>query len=544
MGGPNVKKISGLLLMGCSALALAGCGADDISSPGAGGIVINNPAPTPTPTPGTGNGTVTAAAGCPTIAATGGLTDSGVLPVPQGTWRVCTLPALIDKNTTLPKAAGVLYRINGRVDVGCDGGFSAPTAGAPFTTTTASCNGRSLTADTNVVLSIDPGVIVFGENAAEPAWLAVNRGNQISAVGTAAAPIIFTSRQNVVGTNDDNSQGQWGGVVLLGRGKVTDCNYGSTTANTCERDTEGSVNKAVFGGTDNAYNAGTMKYVQVRYSGYILSNGKELQSLTAEGVGTGTTLDYFQSVNSSDDGAEFFGGAVNFKHYIAVNADDDSLDIDTGLQGNFQYGLLLQRSGAGDALVEADSSGAEDKLPRQVTKIANFTMIQPASSSNNEGSGDLASLLIRGNADITLVNDVIVTPNNECLRLTGPNVTGSSPATLKAYATVMTCNSTKYITDSNYPSSTSGDAQTQFGSGTNANNDSLTSTLTSTFVNGTNESAVAGYSSIKTLASYFDAVTYIGAVKDAADTWYKGWTCDNATANFGSGKTCTSLPTT
>lgn len=533
-----MKKISGLLLVGCSALALAGCGADDISSPGGGGIVINPPAtgtPAPTPTPGTG--TVTPAAACPTFNATGGLTDSGTITGPSGTWRVCTLPALVDVSSSLPKVDGVLYRLNGRVDVGCDGGFAAPTSGAPFATTTASCGGRSLTADTNVTLTVDPGVIVFGENGAEAAWLAVNRGNKISAVGTAANPIIFTSRANVVGTNDDTSQGQWGGVVLLGRGIVTDCNYGSTAAGTCERDTEGAVNKAVFGGADNTYNAGSLKYVQIRYSGFVLSNGKELQSLTAEGVGTGTQLDYFQSVNSSDDGAEFFGGAVNFKHYIAVNADDDSLDIDTGLQGNFQYGLLLQRNGGGDALVEADSNGAEADTPRQKTTIANFTMVQPSTSSNNEAN-DKASLMIRGNADITLVNDVINTPMNECIVLNG---SGTTPATVKGFSTVMSCNAAKYIDSGTY---TAGSAAAQFATGTNGNNDAFTSTLTTTFVNGANESGVAGYASITSLSSFFDAVTYIGAVKDAADTWYKGWTCNNATADFGSATSCTALPTT
>ena len=431
----------------------------------------------------------------------------------------------------------MLYRLNGRVDVGCDGGFAAPTSAKPFATTTASCASRSLTADTNVTLTIDPGVIVYGENGAEPAWLAVNRGNKINAVGTAAAPIIFTSRSNVVGLNDDSSQGQWGGVVLLGRGVVTDCNYGSTAAATCERDTEGSVNKAVFGGADNTYNAGSMKYVQIRYSGFVLSNGKELQSLTAEGVGTGTTLEYFQSVNSSDDGAEFFGGAVNFKHYISVNADDDSLDVDTGLQGNFQYVLLLQRSGGGDAMVEADSNGLETDTPRQKTVIANFTMVQPAVSSNNEAN-DLASLLIRGNADVTLANGVINTPNNECLRLNG---TGTVPATLKAYSVVMSCNSAKYLGSGSY---TATNTQSQFGSGSNNNNDAFTSTLTSTFINGTNESGVTAYTGLTTLSSYFDAATYIGAVKNAADTWYKGWTCNNATGAFGSTYSCTALPTT
>lgn len=532
-----MKKISGLLLVGCSALALAGCGADDVSSPGSGSIVINNPTPTPTPTPTSGTGTVVAAASCPTFNATGGLTDSGTITGPEGSWRVCTLPALVNVSSSLPKVAGVLYRINGRVDVGCDGGFKAPTSAAPFTTTTASCSGRSLTADTDVTLTVDPGVIIYGENGTEPAWLAVNRGNKISAVGTAAAPIIFTSRQNVVGTNDDTAQGQWGGVVLLGRGIVTDCNYGSTAAATCERDTEGAVNKAVFGGTDNTYNAGTLKYVQIRYSGALLTTGKELQSLTGEGIGSGTALDYIQSVNSSDDGSEFFGGKVQMKHYISVNADDDSLDIDTGIEGYFQYLLLLQRNGGGDALMEIDSNGAETDTPRQKSIIANFTAVQPSSSSNNE-SNDQAAVLIRGNSDITFVNGIINTPNNECLRLNG---SGTTPATLKSYATVMSCNATKYLGSGSY---TASNTQTQFASGTDANNDALTSTLASTFVNGANESAVVGYASIKTLASYFDAVTYIGAVKDSTDTWFRGWTCDNATGAFGSGKTCTSLPTT
>ncbi|TCM18040.1 hypothetical protein EDF56_105389 [Novosphingobium sp. PhB165] len=538
-----MKTIHGMLL-GCSALALAGCGADDISSPGAGSIVINNPTPTPSPTPTPTPGTVVAAASCPSFNATGGLTDSGVLTVPQGSWRVCTLPALVDVNATLPKVTGVIYRLNGRVDVGCDGGFAAPTASATFTTTTASCKSKVLSADTNVTLTIDPGVIVYGENSAEPAWLAVNRGNKINAVGTATKPIIFTSRDNVVGTNDDSSQGQWGGVVLLGRGKVTDCNYGAaattpTGNGTCERDTEGSANKAVFGGSDNTYSAGAMKYVQIRYSGFILGNGKELQSLTAEGVGTGTTLDYFQSVNSSDDGAEFFGGAVNFKHYISVNADDDSLDIDTGLQGAFQYVLLLQRNGGGDALVEADSDGFEAQFPRQKTTIANFTMIQPSASSNND-SNDKASLLIRGNADIALVNGIIYTPNNECIRVNGSGANPADQATFTANSVVMTCNATKYLDTGTYAAGT---AQSMFAAGTN-NSDTFTSTLTSTFVNGANESARTAYANLTTLSSFFDNVAYIGAVANASDTWYKGWTCDNSTANFGSNASCTSLPTT
>jgi hypothetical protein len=45
-----------------------------------------------------------------------------------------------------------------------------------------------------------------------------------------------------------------------------------------------------------------------------------------------------------------------------------------------------------------------------------------------------------------------------------------------------------------------------------------------------------------TLNAFFVDTTYIGAVRDANDTWYRGWTCDSATAQFGSGQLCTVIP--
>ena len=65
-----MKKLQQVLVLGVSLAALAGCGAEDIASPGTGGnVTINNPpaapAPTPAPTPVT---TATAATGCPFIA--------------------------------------------------------------------------------------------------------------------------------------------------------------------------------------------------------------------------------------------------------------------------------------------------------------------------------------------------------------------------------------------------------------------------------------------------------------------------------------------
>ena len=111
-----------------------------------------------------------------------------------------------------------------------------------------------MTADTNVTLTIDPGVIVYGGTG--QSWLAVNRGNKISAVGTATQPIVFTSRDNVLGLNTDTSQGQWGGVVLMGRAPDHRLHHRHRRRRgTCERQTEGAADPARFGGADDAYNS-------------------------------------------------------------------------------------------------------------------------------------------------------------------------------------------------------------------------------------------------------------------------------------------------
>lgn len=391
----NFNVIARNLLAGSAMMALAACGADDIASPGTGGnVTINNNTTTPpSPPPPTTPTLVTPAAGCPTIADPQGLTDSGTISGPTGEWRVCTLPARINASITLPKLTGLLYRLGGRVDVGTDQGA-------------ASTN--------NVVtLTIEPGVTIFGGTGVS--WLHVNRGNRINAVGTATRPIIFTSRDNVLGLNTENSSGQWGGVVLSGRAPVTDCAAPAATPGTvaCERQVEGAVDPALYGGANTADNSGTMKYVQIRFSGFVLSGNSELQALTTGGVGTGTVLENIQAVNSSDDGAEFFGGNVNLKRMIIVGAEDDNLDTDTGVKANFQYVIAVQRQGFGDSMIEADSDNALDgNTPRQNTKLSNFTFVM----RNNTGNQTAA--LLRGGTDYSMFNGVISAPTlTNCLKI-------------------------------------------------------------------------------------------------------------------------------
>ena len=513
------------LVIGTSALALAGCGADEIVSPGTGGdVIINNPGggggtPTPTPTP---TASVEPAAGCPTISDPQGLNDDGTISGPTGTYRVCTLPARINASVTLPYIKGLLYRLNGRVDVGTDGGPAADTS-------------DGLT-DTNVQLTIEPGVIVYASGSS---FLNVNRGNTIQANGTAARPIIFTSRDNVLGLNNDSSSGQWGGVVLSGRAPVTDCIASGATPGSvnCERQVEGAAQPAIFGGATPTDSSGSLEYVQIRYSGFVLSGDSELQALTTGGTGSGTNFSHVMSYNSSDDGVEFFGGLVNMTNLIVVGAEDDSIDTDTGVKANLQYVIAIQRPGAGDTIIEADSDNAfNDSTPRQNTRISNATFVHRTAEDQ--------AIRIRGFADYSIANSVLVsTEGTPCLRIdgqeeltrtTGPDESG--PVSFNSF--VLDC-ATPFRDSSG---ATAANIETVFNAGTN-NNSAFTNTLQSLFLNGSNENGVPVYDVRANWGSFFTTPANIGAVFAGNASWVQGWTCNSSTVSFDANVTnCTSLP--
>lgn len=522
-----MTTLSRSLILGCSLVALSACGADEIVSPGTGGnITINNPAPTPTPTPTRTSTAVTPAGGCPTIADPQGLTDEGTITGPEGTWRVCATPARFNTSTTLARIPGLLYRLPGQVSVGTDGG-PTPDASDGFT-------------DTNVELTIEPGVILFSSGSS---FLNVTRGNTIDANGTASLPIVFTSRDNVVGFNGANSSGQWGGVVLSGRAPVTDCFEPLATPGSidCERKVEGAAQDNFFGGATNNDSSGSMSYVQIRYSGFVLSGDSELQSLTTGGTGSGTTLHHIQSVNSSDDGVEFFGGFVNISNLIVAGAEDDSLDTDTGVKANMNFVLSAQRSGIGDATIEADSSnGLENQTPRQNTQIVNFTFIQRKT--------DDQVVRIRGGADYGLHNGVIIDESGAtpCIRIDDDESIQAANGGLDDVG-APTFNSVALDCTTNFRNGSNGGAtaaaaEAIFDAGT-GNNKAYTNTITNGYLNGANENGYTPIFDPTGLSSFFAAgLTYIGAVT-ASDDWTQGWTCDSAAVSFGNNTgDCSALP--
>ncbi|HEY0598840.1 hypothetical protein [Brevundimonas sp.] len=498
-------RLKTLLAISASAMILAACGSAEVASPGEGdfgGGTGGGGGPTPLP-PGT------PAPDCPSGFANVGL-------VANNTLRVCQLPQQIVGALTVPLRAGTIYSISGRTEVGTDRGIdpAAPTPG--------SAQG---------ILTIEAGVRIFASGGSD--YLLVNRGSQIFAEGTATQPIVFTSRQNVEGTTTETSQGQWGGLVIAGRAPQANCQL--TAPVTCTGTVEGT--SAFYGGNTPTDNSGRIRYVQIRYSGFEISPGNELQGLTMAGVGSGTTVDHVQIHNSSDDGIEIFGGHVNLRHLVITGADDDGLDTDTGWRGGAQFGIVTQRppnATSRSAGFEFSSAPASTPLASRYVsqpKIANFTLVGRNSPTNAHTVAHFDT-----GTDATVINSVFTSVAGSqagCLDIADADTETSLPTFTSVY---MSCGIS-------YRPANAARSQAVFTAGSN-NTPAGTSTLTApasgaslsnqvlTFINGANETAVAP-ANAPAVYPFFTATTYVGAVQNASDTWWQGWTC-----GLTSGATC------
>src|SRR5215831_9207899 len=106
---------------------------------------------------------------------------------------------------------------------------------------------------TGKTLTIQPGVIVRGDDATPNSSLVAVRGAKLNAVGTACNPIIFTSNKAV----GARAKGDWGGVILLGQG-ITNTGTNQQIEGTAVGDS-----RNFFGGTNPNDNSGTLKYIRI-----------------------------------------------------------------------------------------------------------------------------------------------------------------------------------------------------------------------------------------------------------------------------------------
>jgi hypothetical protein len=254
-------------------------------------------------------------------------------------------------------------------------------------------------------LTIQAGTTIQGEC---DGTLIIERGGKISAIGTAASPIVFTSNKPV----GSRVPGDWGGVIILGRAQN---NQGQNVP--IEGVPVGGPGNSALGyhgpggALNNADNSGSFRFVRIEYAGQNLPTQtnptNEVNGLTLGSVGSGTVIDHVQVIHGNDDAFEWFGGTVNAKYLYSYNTRDDDFDTDFGFTGKIQFaagvrGSLVDVSANSSNGFESDNDATGSTLtPLTNPAFVNVTLVGPCGADGaNFGSGVLA----RRNSALDLYN--------------------------------------------------------------------------------------------------------------------------------------------
>ncbi len=258
-------------------------------------------------------------------------------------------------------------------------------------------------------------------------YLVINRGSQIEAVGTAVNPITITSVSDAIdGTVGPEDVSQWGGMIINGFGVTNKCSYTGTRgvdlalASECHVAAEGKAGagQTNYGGANDADNSGRLEYFIVKHTGALVDVGNELNGIAFDAVGSGTTVDYLQAYSTFDDGVEMFGGAVDISHYVALYVRDDSIDIDEGYIGTFDYALVIQSESDGNRCVESDGIGSysskdqafiDDMIARGLNSAATIKNLTCIVSAQENGTHDPGQGLRIREAHFPTIQNALIT---------------------------------------------------------------------------------------------------------------------------------------
>lgn len=421
---------------------------------------------------------------------------------------VCTLSGTINTDYTLVTA--VEWRLDGEVLVG-SGNETVDSDADVAAVRTA-----------GVTLTIRPGVHV---RAFDTGTLLVTRGSKLDANGSPASPITFSS------LNDDDldGEGEWGGVIIqgfapqYGQGGTGAC-FGTGTI--CNVVGEGGTVVGNYGGNDPADNSGTLRYVRIAEGGKVAGPNNEINGLTLQGVGHGTTLEYIQVHGNLDDGIEWFGGTVNLRYAVLTSNDDDDIDFDEGYRGNIQHVIVRKNpnktapTGSNDPRgIEANSSD-DEYVPETTAVLANVLLLGSAvNNAEASDAGQQPGMRLRGALTTAIYNTAVRDFDTGCIRIDDADVNGDDSVIVSSDVTLV---------------NVLGDCEDGFydkrDADTSQNAQASSVTIDSAYALTDAAAAVAapGIIAIDNGSGFvFDNTSYVGAVPPGtapADAWWFGWT--------------------
>lgn len=193
-----------------------------------------------------------------------------------------------------------------------------------------------------VTLTIPAGTKIVASEGTD-VYIAIHQDADIKVMGTSNKPVVMTSV--------NGAPGDWGGLVILGKGVTTE--GVNATA---------EVGGFIYGGTDNTDSSGSIEYLVIDGAGAQINSESQYNGLTLYAVGSGTNIQNIAILNGADDGVEFFGGAVSVKDFYLENNEDDAVDWTEGWSGTITNTYVLHTIAGFSTAVEADGVNNNPRL--------------------------------------------------------------------------------------------------------------------------------------------------------------------------------------
>ncbi|AXT61129.1 hypothetical protein D1816_12490 [Aquimarina sp. AD10] len=261
----------------------------------------------------------------------------------------------------------------------------------------------------NATLTIQEGTIIRCDTE-DASSLVVTKGSRLIAKGSKTLPIVFTSNN----TKRSRNPGDWGGIIVIGSGKVN-----AATSKTVEGNFLAQY--AEYGGSREDENTTEMSYVRIEYAGKKINQSKELNGLSLYALGKNSILHHIMISYSADDSFEVFGGSANMNNLISFKAKDDDYDFTLGYTGMLDNILAIRHpyisDSSGSYAIEADGYDPKSGLDAtrilseihiknatliNLSDISNYKFTTAAISSKNMAKLNVTQSRISGFANVVL----------------------------------------------------------------------------------------------------------------------------------------------
>jgi hypothetical protein len=223
-------------------------------------------------------------------------------------------------------------------------------------------------------LVIPAGTKIEARNGGTGVYIAVLKGGKIDIQGTAAKPVVLSSASGTAG--------DWGGLTI--------CGDATTTAGV---DAEAEVGGFIYGGTNDADNSGSIKYLVIRGTGAQINSESQYNGISFYAVGSGTTIENISVIDGADDGVEFFGGSVSASNIYLENNEDDSVDWTEGWNGTLTNTYISHTVSGFSTAFEGDK---DNKNPKFINLTAISTVGGIGLQFKKTSGGTITNIWLEG----------------------------------------------------------------------------------------------------------------------------------------------------